>query len=282
MATDNKLEKVTPNDQLANVLGQPGGAMMERPSFIPEGDTTGTEGITSDDIRLPRLAIAQGLSPQVTPGDSAYMEDLKLFQMFNDFSKVIYGNGPLFFIPVRRDVRRIEFKPRSEGGGVIDMNVSPNDPRTLWTNDGEGKRVPPKATKFNEFVVLLLDTKTGQVSEPIVLSIKDTNKWNRRAATDLNGFIKMHASKGKKSVPIYGVIYTIESKPEKNDSGTFGVPVIKQYNFVMDQEMFKNAAAFAKSLEGKNIQVEREPGEEDPGFDPNEIEGQTVPAAPQM
>lgn len=247
----------------------------ERPAFIPEGDTTGTEGIGVDDIRLPRLVIAQGLSPEMTPGDSKYIQGLTMFDLFNDFTKEVYGKGPLTFVVIRRDVRRIEFKPRSEGGGVKDMNVPANDPRTLWTADPDdpAKRIAPKATKFNEYVIWLL--KPG-VPEPetILLSIKDTNKFNRRATTDLNGFIKQHASKGKKSVPIYGVAYTIASAPEKNDQGTFGTPVIKQAGkdgkpaFITNQDFFAAAAKFEQSLRGKNIVVDREPGDDDVDFEP--------------
>jgi hypothetical protein len=108
-----------------------------------------------------------------------------------------------------------------------------------------------------------------------VISIKGTNKFNRRAATDLNGFIKMHASQGAKSVPIYGVIYSVESKPEKNDKGSFGVPVFNQVGFVPPtlKAVYEQAAEYAKSLEGKTIVVEREPGDE---FDTATLDGEVV------
>ena len=244
--------------------------LSQRPDFIPEGDKTGTEGITSEDIRLPRLGIAQGLSPQVTPGDGAYIEDLKLFDLFNDSSNEVYGKGPIFFVPIRREVRCIEFIPRADGGGIRDMNVPRNDPRVTTWREVNGKRLPPVATVFHEFVSLLI--KAGGEPEPIVISIKQTNKFNRRATTDLNGFIKMHASQGAKSVPIYGVIYSVESKPEKNDSGTFGVPVFRQVGFIPKSmpELFQRAQEYAKSLEGKTIVVQREAGDED--FDPSTME----------
>jgi hypothetical protein len=252
------------NDALSFNPAELEGSLSERPAFIATGDTSGTEGINPDDIRLPRLGIAQGLSPQLTPGDSAYIEELKMFQMFNDFTKQVYGNGPLYFIPVRRDVRRIEFIPREEGGGVRDFYVPVIDARNEWTEE-DGVRVAPKATKFHEFTVLILKKNEEGVTftEPIVFSIKDTNKFNRRAATDLNGFIKMHASKGARSVPIYGVIYSVTSKSEKNDNGTFGVPVINQVGYVPTAELFHEAEAFAQSLEGKTIVINREAGDED-------------------
>ena len=252
--------------------------LTQRPSFIPEGDKTGTEGITSDDIRLPRLGIAQGLSPQVTPGKAEYMEDLKLFQMFNDSTREIYGKGPMFFIVVRRDLRCIEFRPRSEGGGVVDLNVPLKDPRaTQWREvevDGVLKRLPPVATTFTEFISLLI--KKGGEPEPIVISIKHTNKHNRRSITDLNGYIKMHASQGVKSVPIYGVIYAIETRMEQKDAQSYGVPSFKQVGFVPPQmrELYERAREYAKELQGKNIVINREPGDEG-----DAIEGEIVAGA---
>lgn len=254
----------TGTSELATILGIPDEALDARPDFIPEGDKTGTEGITNEDIRLPRLGIAQGLSPQMTPGETQYLENLKLFQMFNDATGEIYANGPIFFVIVRRDVRCIEFRPRSEGGGVVDMNVPRTDPRVTEWRVVDGKRIPPAATLFNEYVVLILKKSTTSdeiMTEPIVISVKNTNKFNRRAATDLNGFIKMHASRGIQSVPIYGIIYSIKSKSEKNDNGTFGVPVFKYESQIPNNQagsdLFLRAAEYAQSLEGKEITIDR-------------------------
>jgi hypothetical protein len=259
--------------QGTQALQQQSTALTQRESFIAKGDVTGTEGITKDDLRLPRLAIAQGLSTQLVTDDSSYIPDLKMFDMFNDLIGTIYGRGPLTFIAVRRDVRRIEFIPRDEGGGIKDTNVPIGDPRCEWTEGADGERLPPVATKFVEFVALLLD-ENGNTSpeQAIVISIKDTNKFNRRAAERLTGFIKM------KQKPIYAGLYTIASKSEKNDSGTFGVPVINQAGLLdnptvddatwkRNKALYQIAAAFAASLEGKTITVEREPGDEP--FDPD-------------
>lgn len=260
---------------LATIIGDVD--LTERPDFIPVGDKTGTEGITSEDIRIPRLGIAQGLSPQMTPGDGSYIESLRMFDMFNDTTREVYGKGPIYFVAVRRDVRCIEFRPREEGGGVLDLNVPRNDPRATQWREVNGKRLPPSATTFHEYIVLLLKSPTEY--EPLVISIKNTNKFNRRAATDLNGFIKMHGSRGAKSVPIYGVIYSVESRSEKNDNGTFGVPVFKQVGYIPKSmpDLFERAQEYAKSLEGKTIIVEREPGDDsDIEFTPATFDAEIV------
>jgi hypothetical protein len=233
---------------------------LERPKSL-EQDLAGTEGIGPEDVRLPRLAIAQGLSPQITPGDARFIQGLALFDMFNDLTEEIYGKGPITFVPVRRDVRRIEFIPRSEGGGIVDMDVPAGDPRLKWTVE-DGIKRPPRATTFIEFVVLML--RPGKAPEPIVLSIKGTNKENRRASDKLTTVVKMRP-------PIYASLLKIDTTvPAKNDKGTFGVPRIKDAGFIPKDSpagaaLFEYAKRFHESLEGKTIVVEREPGDDDEG-----------------
>lgn len=243
-------------------------AVAERPKGLDPTDRAGTEDIGANDIRLPRLAIAQGLSPQLTPGDAQYIETLKLFQMFNDLSGEVYGQGPITFVPVRRDVRRIEFRPRAEGGGMLDPEVPINDARMQWTVDESGERVPPKATTFIEFVILLL--RPGKAPEPVVLSLKGTNKWNRRAADQLTTFIKL------RNAAIYAGLYKIDTlTPAKNDKGTFGVPVCKNAGFIpvdtpAGKALFDYAKGVHEALAGKTIVIEREPG--DDSFDVDGID----------
>ena len=248
------------------------GTLAKRESFIEKGDTTGTDDITSKDLRLPRLAIAQGLSPQLTPDSSDYIKGLGMFDLFNDLTGEIYGRGPLKFIPVRRETRRIEFDPDNRGV-PLDLNVPMGDPRCEWTqNEDTGEREAPRATKFTEFVIFLV--REGRDPEPIVMSIKDTNKWNRRAAERLTGFVKFHP-------PIYSTYYSVESKSEKNDSGTFGIYAIRQVGSLDDQNqtdeqweqsarLFQLAKEFRKSLEGKEIVVNRETADDD--FNPDDFE----------
>lgn len=246
----------------------------QRESFIEKGDVTGTEGITADELRLPRLSFAQGLSPQMMPNDPVYIQGLTLFQMFNDITQEIYGMGPMEFVPVRRDVKYIQFRPREEGGGVLDLNVAPNDPRTRWTVE-DGERKPPKATRFVEFVVLLM--KEDAAPQPIVLSIKPTNKLSRKAEEFLTGRIKLT---GK---PIYAGLYTVSSYADKNDKGTFAVPVIKTVCLLDDPNVdddtwekhkliYTFAQDFERSIRGKDYSVQREHPDVDATVDAETVE----------
>jgi len=258
---------------------------LERPKSLSRTDLTGTEDIGADEIRLPRLAIAQGLSQEMIPGDARYIDGLKLFDFFNDLTKDVYGPGPITFVPVRRSTVRIEFTPREEGGGIVDMDVPPHDPRLKWTKDASGEKVPPKATTFTEFISLIL--RPGKKPEPIVISMKETNKFNRRAAKDLTTYIKL------RNAAIYAGLYSVSSKPEKNDKGTFGTFVVKNAGFIPvdtapGKALYDYAAQFAKSLEGKTIKVERDTSTADATadeFDAEKLERESAAAggrAPSM
>jgi hypothetical protein len=241
------------------VTGESFQGVAERPKALQRGDLSGTEGITADEIRLPRLTIAQGLSDQMMPDNSQYISNLRLFDLFNDLTGEVYGRGPITVVPLRRDVRRIEFVPRDQGGGIVDMDVPAGDARLKWTINEKGESVPPVATTFDEFVIMML--LPGKAPEPIVLSIKHTNKFNRRAVANFNTFIKL------RNAPIYAGLYTISSVSEKNDNGTWGVPVIKNAGWIPvdtphGKALFDHCRQFAKSLEGKDIVVDREQGDE--------------------
>jgi len=277
MTKNDGLEKVQPGTPALHqshgdlIIDADVDGVAERPQGLDD-DLAGTEDIGINDVRLPRLCIAQGLSEELTPGKSGYIDTLKLFDMFNNMTKEVYGRGPITIVPVLRAVRRMEFRPRSEGGGLLDPNVPADDPRMQWTVDADGTRHAPKATTYTEFVVMLL--RKGRAPEPIVLSIKGTNKFNRRASESFTTFIKLRRA------AIYAGLYTISTASESNDKGTFGVPVIKNAGFInVDSAAGKLLHEYVKNfhdgLEGKEIQTEREPGDEDE-FDGQTLEGQTV------
>lgn len=255
MATDDKKDLET---RATNT------AMAERPAFI-EDSAAGTEQIGKADVKIPRLAIAQGLSPQLIPGDPSNIPGLQIGQFFNDLSGEIYGKGPLQFIVVRRDVKRIEFDP-NDRKIPIDLNVPAHDPRNDWTKGPDGKGVAPRATKFVEFVVLLLHK--DRVPEPIVASIQESNKFNKKTNERLSGFLKMK----QPPAPIYSCIYEFTVGMEKNDKGTFGTWTVAQVGFVQDPALYALAKKSYEDWKDKTVDVNRVAEDADT-FDPASMEG---------
>jgi hypothetical protein len=116
-----------PEESSAVIPVEPG--QLQRPSFIPKS-SEGTENITKDDIQMPRMALAQPMSPQLVEGDPKFIEDLKTGQLFNDLTSENFGKGPILFSVIRADrPRGVEFNPLDEGGGIKDFNVPLDDER---------------------------------------------------------------------------------------------------------------------------------------------------------
>lgn len=261
-----KKEEVTDLATISDVQG-----VLDRPKSLDRNDRSGTEDISPDEIQLPRLAVAQGLSPQLVPDDPQYIRGLVIGQMFNDVSEDIYGNGPAVVVPVKRQVKRIEFDP-NDRKVPIDRNVPPGDPRLEWDGDN-----PPRATEFVEYICLLL--QKGKIPEGVVVSIKTTNKEMRRAAKLWNTYVL------QRQAPIYSGLYNLTSKvirgQNKDGQQTmYGVFVVKNAGFIpkdtpVGAALYDYAKQFHESLKDKVVETDREGHDEgaaDTDFDPAAME----------
>jgi len=218
-------------------------SMMEMPDFITSGDTRGTEHIGKDDIRPPRLSLAQGLSPQMIETDPLYIDGLKLGDGFNDLTGQIYGKTPIDVLIVRADPpRHVEF---GEDREIVDANVPANDPRAQWTDGPDGDRVKPVATKFYDYVVLKLPER-----EPIALSFKSTGI---KTAMRLNSLIRM------KPVPLFACVYQLTPVQNKNDEGTWFGWSVRQAGFVQDKALYDFAQQVFDSWKEKRVDYATDP-----------------------
>jgi hypothetical protein len=240
------------------------------PEFLQQyvGQTTGAEGLTRDDIRMPRLAIAQAMSPQKLDGNPAFIEGLKLGEMFNTLTSQVYGKGPLEFVIVRRDPPRwVEF---DDDRNMIDPNVPHNDPRTAWRAGQNGERLAPIATQFYDYIVALYPSL-----EPIAISLARTGIG---AAKTLNGLIQMRIP----PVPLYARRFRVETATKTNDKGTFGIYVFKNAgspgvpnsDLVREKAQFEFLKGMHESMQDVVFEIDRDANEGDTSFDTSKMEKQ--------
>lgn len=229
---------------------------LERPDFIPKSNE-GAEHFERDDVKLPQLMIAQALSPELEEDNVRYIPGLKLGDFFNGLTGEIYGRGPLKFMIVRADrPRYVEFIPRSEGGGVRDPNVPPDDPRTQFTVGPDGKRQNPVATKFYDYVLVLLHDNGKR--ELVVMSLKSTGI---KVARNLNGLIRA------RNAPIYSGVYTASSKSMKNTKGTFYQFDIRAAGWPKTPELIEFMKEKYEVFKDKELDIDRKDhGDEDTSF----------------
>lgn len=229
-------------------------AAMAMPDFLKEEKSkAGLENITNDDVKMPRLALAQQMSPELQEMDPKYVDGLKVGDFFNTLLKEVYGKGPLTFVVIRNDKPRgVEFFPRAEGGGVKDFNVPLTDPRMQFTDGPDGKRVKPVATKFYDYVLYL-----PEFDHLVAMSLKGSALGT---AKNLNAMIVM------RNKPCYAGLYTVLSTMQKNAKGTFAVPVVDNAGWVQTKSDYDRFVALHEQFKGKELKIDREPGEDDEDF----------------
>jgi hypothetical protein len=155
------------NEGLATVGNQ---SLEAPPDYFQKNDRRGFEDTQQSDVLIPRLALAQALSPQVTDGDPNRIEGLTVGDLFNSVTKQNYGREVHVQLLRKMPLRAMEFNSIDDGGGVKDPDVPLNDPRCQWSGDEK-----PVATVFRDFIAVLLDAN-GQPAnrEVIALSFKSS------------------------------------------------------------------------------------------------------------
>ncbi len=225
------------------------------PEFLHDYANTGLDHIQREDLQLPRLALAQGLSPQLNKKKPEYIDGLSLGDVFNSETGEVLGTGPWDIAIIRADSPRyVEFIPRDDGGGVRDPNVPADDPRTEFTVDPEtGDRVNPLATKFYDFLAIFLHNR-----EMIALSFKNTGL---RVARHLNTLMKMRKVKidnDTKTLPIFMGKYRLEAIMQQNAKGDFANFKIDNAGLVEDEEILRFLAEQYEAVKEKNLVIDRD------------------------
>lgn len=87
----------------------------ERPDFVTDHGR-GSEGVSTNDLSLPRLSIIQDLSPQRKKDKDAYIPGAEEGMIFNTASNALY-DGPLIIVPCFFRSEFVAWKDRNQGGG---------------------------------------------------------------------------------------------------------------------------------------------------------------------
>lgn len=241
--------------------------VLDRPSGKDEGEL-GNEGIGRDDILMPRLGVAQKMSPEIDPTNQGrYIEGLQFTDLFNSLTRKVYGKGPLHFVILRRDdPRYIEFNPIDAGGGIKDMNVAPDDPRTQFTTGPGGERIKPVATMFYDFIVLLLtDFNPAEPMQNIIaLSLKSSGI---KAAKHLNFLINQRGQK-----LICKGVYELRTGPEtdKKTQGVYAVYKFKNAGWLKpDSAIEKLAIELYESWKEREVKIDTDAADIDDSMEAN-------------
>lgn len=200
-------------------------------------DFRGKDNIDERDVTLPRLALAQSLTPQTKRANKAYIDGLQEGHIFNTLTEVNYGGGPFPIVVLKLLKNAAVF---DEQGKVIERNVDWNDPRCEFTHNGS-ESVPPVADRCYDFIVYL-----PQDDSFAILRMKKTQV---KVAKRLCMFLQTRMG------PSWSGLYSLEAVPDQ--SGT-----LQFYNFKIQPKgatppaIYAKAEALYEMFSGRTIVVE--------------------------
>lgn len=243
------------------------GGAVALPSFL-EGyrGPTGTENIENDDVNIPRIKVAQSLTPQVKEG---ILEDGDLFINVSGESL----GKVTTVVPLVRSKEFILWRPREDNGGGILARAKPvtengttrykwDKPNTkfdvkvggkvkvTWETkeyideDGLsewGSEIPGDkdsgiaATAHHNYVVRLPQHDN-------MLAALSMSRSQTKRAKDFNALLKMS------SAPIFSRVFTVTSKPESGEKGDYFNITITPNGFVATEAEFNENKEIATSL----------------------------------
>jgi hypothetical protein len=241
------------------------GTLAPAPNYIKKGSRRGFEDTVQSDLMIPRLALAQALSPQVTDGDPARIAGLKAGDLFNSITGVSYGKEVYVQVVRKMPLRAMEFRSIDDGGGVVDPNVPIGDERLRWGTSGDKKTDRPKATLFRDFLAVILPAR-----EIIALSFKSSGinaaktLWGLATMANRDCFaVRLKITTGVKLTPKPHQIYKVEQ-----------AGWVSEADYALGEEMFEAV---------KDIAPEMVHHDADPdSFDPAQFEGQHAATASEM
>lgn len=255
------------------------------PAFLKDYDgPMGNERIENDDVSVPRLKLAQGMSKEVKAGE---MVEGDLY--INLTGEVVAAQGEeLRCIIVSQSKEFILWKDRKDGGGIFTRGHRvevDGDVRYIWDNpnttfehkvqgvvpvkwetktyideDGLGEwgsEIPGDktsgiaATAHHNYVVILPDF------DNMVCALSLSRSQAKRAK-DLNGILKLS------SLPTFSRLFTLTAEEEVKDDNIFANYRFRPAGTIQEEELFNFARGLFEDFSESQWRVDQSDARDEP------------------
>lgn len=224
------------------------------PEELLSGD--GFENGGMDDLVVPRVLLAQALSPAVKKNSEVYIEGLSQGDFFNNVTRKIYGPG-IRVIPVLFTKNRILFQGkdmdcRSENGvdgGHHAVKCTACE-YSQWGTGKDGKGTA--CTEFRNFICYV-----PEEHDFAIISFKkataQVGKLFYTTTTAQKRTVVISGQKRQIQLPIYGCEYLLTSKEKGSDSESFFTIAFDKINDVTDRELITHLKQSHDRFKSVNI-----------------------------
>tara|TARA_R110000787_G_scaffold10821_2_gene36142 strand:- start:2199 stop:2999 length:801 start_codon:yes stop_codon:yes gene_type:complete len=237
----------------------------------------GMEGMTQDDLMIPRLSMLQKVSDQVNKRHGAYVEGAEPGHIFdNVMGSITDGEKGVVVVPISYRRLHIEWKPDRQGL-VADHG---SDPSCLANCErgGKGEYVTDEGNEIvptGEYFVYVINEDDGSFSPAMLSMSKSQLKKARRWNSMINRLQIPHPNyEDKKLTPaMFWNAYRLTTVPEENDLGDwFGWDIEMLFDaasggiiqqWPTGQNIYMSARNFKKQLASGEVKVSPEATEDD-------------------
>tara|TARA_R110000822_G_scaffold72858_1_gene175125 strand:- start:3248 stop:4060 length:813 start_codon:yes stop_codon:yes gene_type:complete len=227
----------------------------------------GSENITSKDVSLPFLKILTNNSPQVTMGDSKFIENARPGQVMNSVLDKLYNGKEGFkVVPCFYKFEYVEWADRGKADSLAPVNSYSADSDIMTkTKRGDDRRDRLDNGNYIEAThyhyVLVVD-ENDQPAETAVLVMKATQakkskKWNSMMLSQ-----RRKGVKGFFQPPTWSQIYLLKTVLEKNSLGSWFGWEVEHHSDIPNPGLLEGAKSFyetcKKGMAKVNLNAEEE------------------------
>jgi len=232
---------------------------MSEEELAAQTGVLGMENVRAEHLQIPRLQVAQPLSPQMIRSKPEYIEGLMVGQFFNSVTREIYGDD-VVVIPIKYSISRLKFTNNAldcrSKNGIDGGHYSDTCKPCQFAQWGSGKE--GRGTDCKEYINFLVVEKDTQ--QPMVISFKSASLAAGKTWSTLIIGRKIALSDGRRvPAPAFMTTYRLKTVEKTAGQGVYYVPVVTVEgpaiaSLVQDgAKLFKT---FKGELEGEHSETE--------------------------
>ena len=220
----------------------------DRPDYVTDTGR-GSEGVSTNDMSLPRLSIIQDLSPQRKKAEDAYIDGAEEGMIFNTASNHLFPTGKVVVIPCFFRAEYVAWKDRKKGGGFGGAFAS-EDLAQDWISTQEDAADWDVSYTNQHFCIMVHPDHTEDKPhlEDVVISmaksqLKPSRKWNTM----------VQQAGGDR----FSRAYQLSVVQDRSPKGEFYNWSVKQLGYV-PEHLFKKAEATYEAVKAGQKDVSRD------------------------
>ena len=220
----------------------------EKPAHVTDHGR-GSEGVSSDDMSLPRLSIIQDLSPQRKKNEDAYIDGAEEGMIFNTANNKLFSGGNVIVVPCFFRAEYVVWKDRKKGGGFGGA-FGTEEQAEQWISEQEDAPDWGVSYTHQHFCNMIFPDHTEETPhvEDVVISmsrsqLKPSRKWNTM----------IQSAGGDRFARAYKLVVIQDKSPK----GEFYNWSVKQLGYI-STSLFKRAEATYEAVKSGHKDVARD------------------------